>query len=228
MPYWLCCYPVLAQTSGPHCSSFYDELCIFISEICLNHLISILTYFYHCPCLPDSTRWHTYPWNYRSHTITSRGLNCAFLWGGKTSGMRCGYPCPLYSQTGHQDAVSYLPALQSLINVNWCYGRHGARFELSHSPDPPRVCSQRCQGQDRGQIAEELEKAAMAGKEMLLTWSSAWLEVLKAWRSETDLCGCWHRLGGSLADNGMERLTSLHYFTSSAPWFSPTDCKGKR
>lgn len=72
--------------------------------------------------------------------------------------MRCGYPCPLYSQTGHQDAVSYLPVLQSLINANWCYGRHGARFELSHSPDPPRVCSQRCQGQDRGQIAEELEE----------------------------------------------------------------------
>ena len=31
------------------------------TEICLNHLISILTYFYHCPCLPHSTRWHTYP-----------------------------------------------------------------------------------------------------------------------------------------------------------------------
>ena len=134
----------------------------------------------------------------------------------------------LYSQTGHQDAVSYLPALQSLINVNWCYGRHGARFELSHSPNPPRVCSRWCQGQDMGQTAEELEKGAMAGKEMLLTWSSAWLEVLKAWRSETDLCGCWHRVRGSLADNGMERLASLHYFTSSAPWFSPTDCKGKQ
>lgn len=45
---------------------------------------------------------------------------------------------------------------------------------------------------------------------------------------DSELGGCWHRVRGSLACNGMERLASLHYFTGSASGFNPGGQRGKQ
>lgn len=162
---------------GSLCSETEDVLLLILWSICLNYFISILTYFNHCPGLPHSTRWHSYPWNYFSHIITSSGLGCAFLWGWNTSGLLVS----LLATPELGIKILFHTCLQSLVNVNWCYGRHRGKIWAKPRSQPSR--SSQCSG--RGQIAEELEKGAMAGKEMLLTGSSAWLEVVKAWRSET-------------------------------------------
>ena len=180
MLYWLCCYPVLTQTVHlVPTAPVIVMSCVFLFQrrsvwIILFLFWPTLITAHVCPIPLGDTH---YPWNYFSHIITSSGLGCAFLWGWNTSGLLVS----LLSTPKLGIKILFHTCPQSLVNVHWCYGRHMGKIWAKPRSQPSR--SSQCSG--RGQIAEELEKGAMAGKEMLLTGSSAWLEVVKAWRSKT-------------------------------------------
>lgn len=106
--------PYTDCSSGPHCSTYCDNLYIFISE-----KIWIVWFLF----WPAFITAHAYPvplGGTLTHE-TAAALLGAWRWAGLgfPVRMKCLWVSLSFYSCQHQDAVSYLPASQNLINVNW-------------------------------------------------------------------------------------------------------------
>lgn len=97
------------------------------------------------------------------------------------------------------------------------------RFELNHCLDLPGAQSIVA----GGQVAQELEEGHSRGENAFhwRLWVTRGLAGVVA--HDPDVWDCWHRVRGSLACPGRERLALLHYFTGSAPC-SASEAKGRK
>lgn len=135
MPYWLCCCRVLTQPV-PHCSTYRENLSIFISQkICLNHLISVLTSFLHCPCLLNPLGGMlTHETTAAVYTTRSgQAVGLVVLSCEDEMLLGCWYPCPSTPKSGTKMLFhTCLPFKVSEILIGAMVGTE-AGFQRNHS-----------------------------------------------------------------------------------------------